>query len=212
MPSIIHPPLALKFIMYHRVFLEHPLSTAHLKGWGRGNPEEHRFSLPRIPNLVDFIGREIETLPLLSTVEIISQPDFHPPLEDISHLLARVWFFLFCLFIRFQGQSDRLHTPIGRTGDQKFKGSYPVSANPDIVLSFKNDPFLYHLLKEVDEIDIQGIQDLDEAVQRDGGEISLHLRDEPLRQISPFCQFFLRQRAQLPETLNLFPNLHQRSC
>jgi len=176
----------------------------------RGDPEDDRFLGTGILKPMLLFRRQVETLPFHEFEGFFSKSKGHPSPQDEPEFLPFVGSLLGCDLPFPQGEEDGFQTPVCRAGNEELEPLYFLLLDGyAVVLPVHNLLHPRGLAKEIGDIFVQGLQDLDQAVQGDRGQIPFDLRDEPFRQAGSSGQFLLGQITQLPEISNPLSNLHK---
>jgi len=180
------------------------------RGWST-DPEDDGLPGPRVLKPVFLFSREVETFPPFELLHFLPETEIDPPLEDQSELLPLVGLLRRARLPFAKSEEDGLETPVGRSRNEKLESLNLLLLDGDPVRLPVDDLLFRCFPEEVGDILVQGIQDLDQAVQGNGGQVMFDLGDEPLGQIGPLRQFFLGQIAELAQTPDPFPDLDHDS-
>jgi len=153
--------------------------------------------------------RKVKTFSFLQFQNLSPKTEVDPSPKDKTELLPLMGL-LFRRRLPFpKGEEDGFQPSVRRTRDQELKLLDFLFLNGHPIFLAVDDLFFRGLPEEIGDILVQGIEELDQAVQGDGRQIPFDLGDKPLGQIGPLGEFLLRQVAQLSQIANSFSNFHK---
>jgi hypothetical protein len=175
---------------------------------GRRDPEYGSFFGTGILKPVLFLRPDIKTFPLLEFHNFLAESKGYHSLKDIPELFSFMGSLFWGGLTLTQGEEDRLQASIGRAWNHELKSLDPFFFDRHPILLSVDDLFLNGPPKELGDVFVKGIEDLDQTVQGDGGQVPFDLRNKPLGQIGPLGELLLGEVAQLSEASNPFTDLH----
>jgi hypothetical protein len=180
-----------------------------LEGRGRTDPEDEGLLRATVMEPVLLLRRKVKAFPFFQLQNLSPETKVNPAPEDEAELLPFVGL-LFGRGLPFsESQEDRFQPPIRRTWNQELEFFDLLFLNGNPVFLLIDNLLFRGFPEKIGDILVEGLENLKEAIERNGGQVPFDLGDEPLGQVGPFGELLLGQVAELPEIPNSFPDLHR---